>query len=118
MTAARHIEHRWSSRHPVAMEVTLSSGGQHSRSAICRDIGIGGMYVEADTGLLQTNDQVVVGFTLGDANVRSHHRLRTRVIWVSGRGAGLMFSEFLPETVRALRETPHGKKDPSRQAQI
>jgi PilZ domain len=108
---ANEFEQRWSERRPVILEVTLSVTGQRPQSVTCRDLGIGGMYVEAGSAPLALNGQIQVGFTLKHAKSQSHHRLRAQVVWVSAQGAGLVFSDLEPETVRALREVIYDEEE-------
>jgi hypothetical protein len=51
-------ERRWSERRTVEFGVTLTATGQCAQAAICRDLGIGGMYVAVETQSLQLKVRV------------------------------------------------------------
>lgn len=98
------IEQRWSQRRHVQFGVFLAGQSHGTQQGLCRDVGIGGMYVEIPVGRLTMDEEVRVGFRLGRGEGRTHHRLPARVVHLTGSGAGLMFTEFPLETLRALRQ--------------
>lgn len=95
---------RWSSRQPVVLEVAVHNHEQSVVRGKTHDISIGGMFVEAHPLDLSLNDQVNVAFNLEKDGVINHHYLPARVIRLTDKGAGLMFSDFSPTTVNALKE--------------
>lgn len=101
--------HRWSERQPMRLGVTLKAGGQRPHPALCRDLGLGGMYVETDPEWLPLNSSLYVGFTITRDGKESHYRLSARVVRLSRNGAGLMFSDFKPEAAYALGELLYGR---------
>ena len=103
MSTSEPVEQRWSPRRCLRLGVTVVGRGQRAQQATCRDIGIGGIYVEFDPKLLTLDGALHVGFKLGVGEAQTHHRLAARVVHVGADGAGLMFSEFPLETLRALR---------------
>lgn len=105
MRAQENREHRWSPRWAVETGLNVYSHGQRPWPGRIRNLSIGGMFAKIDAKTLSPNDLVDVAFVLhhGDVAVATHHRLPARVMWVGPDGAGLMFTDFRPETLQVLR---------------
>ena len=88
----------------MELRVTLTGHEQWATQATCRDIGIGGMFVETNTNVLEPDATLQVSFKLGQGAAQTHHRLPARVVHLAEHGAGLIFSEFPLDTLRALSE--------------
>ena len=100
---AKRVEQRWNERRAVQLEVELTADGQAPQRAICRDLGFGGMYVEANPATLSVNEGLDVGLHHGAGEAGSRHHLSARVVRVNARGAGLMFSSFKPDSENVAR---------------
>lgn len=109
MKMNKRAEHRWSGRRPMRLSVVLRAGGQRPQQAMCHNLGLGGMYVEADPEWLPLNSLLYVGLTLGRGGKESHHRLPARVVRLSKDGAGLMFSDFKRDAAYVLGELLYGR---------
>lgn len=103
MEQKKHLELRWGVRQPVRAAVTLYVAGQRPWLARCRDVSIGGLFVETDPSRLALDGAVIVSFALMSEEGRTHPRLPARVVRLGPDGAGLMFSDFKPETLHVLR---------------
>jgi hypothetical protein len=97
------MEHRCSPRSPIVLDVGVTSRGAGSAGGHTRDVGLGGMYVEAGPRRPPLNAPVRVtvrpvarreipGFEVGGMVV--HH---------AGSGFGLMFTEVQGRTRELLR---------------
>ncbi len=104
MAMTKSVEQRWNERRSIQFEVAFTPNGQSPQPATCRDLGLGGMFVEADPQSFSINEQLDIGFTLAGTRRKSDHHLRARVVRVCAQGAGLMFSGFKLESVWALRD--------------
>jgi hypothetical protein len=98
-------DHRWSSRVPLQIDVAIHNDSRmaplHFES---RDISLGGIFVETGSMVLPLNAFVVLSFTLTAGERIVDYRLPALVVRNTRDGAGLMFQEFDPNTVRSLRE--------------
>lgn len=99
-------EHRWSERQPLAFTVRLDDGARVVEG-IAHNLSLGGLYVETGLHALMTNDPVTVSFAYPLPDETGYFRLHATVIWTSPYGAGLMFRDFDPETLHALRRLLH-----------
>lgn len=103
MDSKKSLDHRWSTRQALTLPVKLYSTVD-SIQGRTQNLGIGGMFVEADAGKLPLNSAISVSFSVSNNGNTSHHRLPATVIWAGREGAGLMFTDFNVETVHTLRE--------------
>jgi hypothetical protein len=106
---AQSNNHRWSPRRPRQHDVVIYGNGTPFPARL-RDISIGGMCVETDLSRLEPNASVQVLFRFDNEPEAPLHRFPANVIWTGQYGAGLMFNDYRPETLRTLRhligETP------------
>ncbi|MDA8363238.1 MAG: PilZ domain-containing protein [Gammaproteobacteria bacterium] len=116
MSMTKRVEQRWNERRPVEFEVELTAQGQSPLRAICRDLGFGGMYVEANSRTFSVNEGLEVDLSLGETEPQMRQHLPARVVRVNAQGAGLMFSGFKLENVRALRAVIYGDDGVARHA--
>ena len=104
MQPQRNHEHRWSPRRVVETTLQVYAKGQRPWPGCIRNLSIGGLFAAIDAKTLSPNDPVDVAFVLHRGDVATHHRLPARVMWVGHDGAGLLFTDFRPETLQVLRE--------------
>ncbi|TPW18007.1 MAG: hypothetical protein FD130_440, partial [Halothiobacillaceae bacterium] len=69
-----------------------------------RDIGLGGVYLEAGSGLLESGETVELLFKLPSASSEELHTLRAKVVRITEGGAGLMFRDFDAIAFRSLQK--------------
>jgi len=108
MTQEEQIDHRWSLRRPLHVDVSLLKHDQTVLAGKTRDFSIGGMFVETKKPMLQRDIPIHVAFTLETEAGASHHRLPAQVIRVANDGVGLMFNDFNVDTVHTLRAMLYG----------
>ena len=98
------MEHRYNSRTPVSLDVLLYYQGLPVSICRARDIGLGGMSVNANkVAVLPKNAAVEVLILHREPDKRT--RLSAYVVYKSGQGMGLLFSRLnqrAANTVRAL----------------
>jgi hypothetical protein len=95
------MEHRCSVRRPIEFQVLLYKHGLPVQTGISRNLGMGGVFVEAAGYDWQKNEYLEVE-VIG-ANGKPLLRLPAVVVHYSGRGAGLMFDAVSTEQRRILR---------------
>lgn len=105
------MEHRWSLRSPVDVDVVIyhhQLGKMRGRS---RNICLEGMFVEMEAEKPPRNALVdlVVGLRVGSQNIL--YRLRALVIHVTERGVGFMFRDFDINFFRYLQRMLNGSSD-------
>ena len=97
------MEHRWSVRKPQQCRVVVDTPRHGPVAAKLLDIGIGGMFIEAEDIGLPLNTSVNVAFSLMREADREDFRLPAMVIRHAPNGAGVMFLDVDVDTLRALR---------------
>lgn len=97
------MEHRYNSRTPISLDVLLYYQGLPVTIGKARDIGLGGMSVDASrAAALPKNAAVEVELLHQDAGKRA--RLPAYVVHKSGDGIGLLFSRVNQRTINTIRE--------------
>jgi hypothetical protein len=94
------MEHRCSVRKPFEFQLLIYKNGLPVQSGVSRNLGLGGVYVEAGGREWRRNECLEVEF-IGCS--RSGMRLPAVVVHQSTRGLGLMFDGISPEQQRELR---------------
>ncbi|MCO6411653.1 MAG: PilZ domain-containing protein [Thiogranum sp.] len=95
------MEHRCSVRKPIKFQVLLYKHGIPVQAGICRNLGLGGMFVESAGYEWRKNERLEI--ELLGADRRSAMRLPGVVVHHSAQGAGVMFDVISNEQRRALR---------------
>ena len=99
------MEHRWSLRTPVALEVDLIYESASELSCKTRDIGLGGVFLEGDTATMPPkNANVELNFILNSGETTTKHKIKARVVRTADDGIGLMFRDFDVGAFRSLQE--------------
>lgn len=94
--------YRSSERQPARAAIRLYDDGQTHTNGVVENIGLGGIYVDMDTSSLHTGNTLKLEFkTPGKDN--KVHRCTVRVAHVDEHGLGLIFENYDPESVNALR---------------
>ena len=100
-----NTERRWTERTPMNIPVDLSYAGTHAGECRTRDIGLGGVFVEAPGTLdLAPETPVELIFKLGAGDRLTKHRINARVVRVTDGGIGMMFRDFDATAFRSLQE--------------
>lgn len=100
------VENRWDRRLSVDIPVELHQSLVRARRARLRDVSGGGVFVVTDAPLRQ-GSVVDVRVPLPGRAWAGVLRFRALVIWVDGRGAGLMFCQDDDITYRLLTGYAH-----------
>lgn len=87
-------ERRWSPRRDLKIDVVLLKQGTPMARGRSRDVGLEGMFVEAEVDDVTKDSLVDVEFVLDDGVDRSRHRMAALVVHVAREGFGLMFLRF------------------------
>ena len=101
------MEHRWSKRFNVNVEVLLHHRGNSAIKCQTGDAGTAGIFIDSAPQTIAKNTFLEVEFEEG-ANLRykknRSHRIRALVIHSSKKGVGIMFLKTEPETLLAWRQ--------------
>jgi len=94
------MEHRCSVRKPIEFQLLLYKHGLPVQTGICRNLGLGGLFVETGGYGWRKNEYLeveIIGY-----NGKPAMRLPAVVVHHSERGAGLMFDALSSEQRRIL----------------
>lgn len=101
------MEHRWSKRFNVNVDVSLYHRGNSAVKCKTRDAGSAGIFIESAPQTIVKNTFLEVGFDEG-GNLRykkaRKHLVRALVVHSSAKGVGLMFIKPEPEVLLAWRQ--------------
>jgi len=95
------MEHRCSVRKPFHFQLLLYKHGLPVQSGVCRDLGLGGMYIATTGYQWRKNECLEVEFIGVDGEPCM--RLPAVVVHHGEQGAGLMFDAITNEQRRRLR---------------
>ena len=95
------MEHRCSVRKPLEFQLLLYKHGLPIQSGICRNLGLGGLFIDTGERIWRKNEYVEV-------EIRGHDglpsmRLPAVVVHHNHQGAGLMFDAVTNEQRHRLR---------------
>ena len=108
------MEHRCSVRKPIEFQLILYKHGLPVQSGICRNLGLGGMFIEAGTYPWRKNEYLEV--EIAGNNAHPGMRLPAVVVHHCERGAGLMFDALSSEQRLTLRAWLFGQTGGERPA--
>ena len=95
-------ERRWSPRSELSASMLVECEGAPGVPGRVGNLSIGGAFVRAS--LPRARDHVTLALSAKDAGGSLvAARLHARVVWHNDSGIGLMFTDFTPASVRALR---------------
>ena len=103
------MEHRCSSRRPIAVDVVVECPRIGLVRAAMRDISLGGLFIETETVILPLDAPVSVVFDLPGGERDGGYCLRAMIVRHAPAGAGLMFLEPDADAVRSMRDTLYGQ---------
>ena len=95
------MEHRCSVRKPFHFQLLLYKHGLPVQSGVCRNLGLGGMFITTSGYEWRKNEYLEVEFVSVDGEPRM--RLPAVVVHHGEEGAGLMFDSISNEQRRRLR---------------
>jgi len=95
------MEHRCSVRKGLEFQLLLYKHGLPIQSGVCRDLGLGGLFIETGERAWYRHECVEVEMLARDG--RPSVRLPTVVVHYNQAGAGLMFTTVTDEQRRRLR---------------
>lgn len=96
------MEHRCSVRKPLGFQLLLYKHGVPIQSGVCRNLGLGGLFIETGTREWRKNEYLEVEI-LGSNGLPSM-RLPAVVVHFNDDGAGLMFDAVTGAQRRRLRD--------------
>lgn len=97
------IEHRWSERKPIEMNVNLYYAPMGELQGRTRDISLEGMYVKTHGIELPVNAELEISFVTDIAGHEKKHQMPAYVVHGSGDGVGLMLRHVDYSDFYALR---------------
>jgi hypothetical protein len=96
---------RAANRQPLLNSLAVFWEGGHAMHCECLDISFGGAFISLRPhDRLPHNSPVVVVFLSRHRGQQQVHQLKARVVRVCDRGAGLMFTDFKPDTFELIRD--------------
>ena len=98
------MEHRWSLRAPIRIDIDLDCPGVGATTCTTRDIALGGVFVEMPDVLPPKNADVDLVIHLYAEGRPTQYRVKAKVVRVTRDGVGLMFRDYDMVTYRSLRE--------------
>lgn len=107
------MERRWSARKPIALDVVIYEKRLPVATAVSRNVGLEGMYVETVWHLFCKGTALEAEFIIAGIRGGRRYRLPVVVKHVSRRGFGLMFNIFDQELFRAFEAMLYGFDDSS-----
>ena len=96
------MEHRNSTRLPVAFDVELEHKGKNVGRFKTRDLGLAGAFIETDLTNLSVNDYVTVSLLINREGF-GDQTLKGLVVHHSEQGIGLMFVDHYPVNFYVLK---------------
>jgi len=103
MSAANIVEQRWSQRRDVSLGVDVLENGELVTSCRSRDVGLGGVFIDAQPDTLSDQGDYELCFSLGQKDM-AKQKLKAKIVRYSGGGYGMMFKDFDTNSFRALQE--------------
>lgn len=98
------MERRWATRTPIHVDVGIFYKGGEVGVRKTRDIGLGGVFLEAGELPLPLEAHVELIFLLKSGVQPRKHKIRAKVVRATGDGVGFMFRDFDAITFRSLQE--------------
>lgn len=98
-----NVEHRWSSRKPLAMDVSLYYPPLGMLNGKTRNISLEGMFVELEGVHIPPQSRLEIAFTSSARGKTTEHRLPAYVVHEGDDGIGLMLQHVGYREFDALR---------------
>ena len=97
------VEHRWSARKPLSIEVGLYYPPIGRINGRTRDVSLEGMFVDLQGAQIPPQSRVEVTFTVNNNGEPTEHRLPAYVVHERDGGVGLMLQHVGYREFDALR---------------
>jgi len=95
--------YRNSDRYPAWVDVTITGKDMAPIKGTVENVSLGGLYIETDSPIPGGKHTITLAFDgYEKGHVREHH-LTATVAHLESGGAGLVFDNYDPETLHALR---------------
>jgi len=99
------MEHRWSDRRELQLDVEVFRDGAKICSCKSRDVGLGGAFLDLDSSCpVGEDDNLELVFHLISEHNPIKHSLHARIVRVTDEGVGLKFHDFDTGVFRSLQE--------------
>ena len=95
---------RWSARRRVQLQVEVYCAGRPYANCVTRDVGLGGMFIEAGGLLPRCNRPLELIVSGSLAGQPYSHRFHAKVVRHNAGGLGVAFSRYELADVRALQQ--------------
>jgi len=97
------LEHRWTTRTPINVNVVLCYEPLGLVRGESRDLSLNGMFVDTGRVILQNSQPVIISFSV-QGIVSNAIRTNGQIVHTSERGAGLEFVSVSEKLTRVLEE--------------
>ncbi|MFQ5471011.1 MAG: PilZ domain-containing protein [Gammaproteobacteria bacterium] len=101
------MDHRWYERKSIPINVLLNRRDFPGIYCQCRNISLGGMFVEVDNPSYASGSVVEVIFAIATTDALDEYRIKASVIHVTPHGYGLMFLSINRESLKMLEQLLH-----------
>ena len=98
------MEHRWSERKNIVMDVTLHYGPVGKIAGKTRDVSLEGMFVKTDGLVIPARSEVMVTFATKEEHGELNHCVPAYVVHNNDAGVGLMLRHNGYKDFYALRD--------------
>jgi len=102
MDGDHKMEHRWSVRKPVEVDVSLRRQGTSLKRYKTRDLSMEGVFVESGPDSWPEDTFLELELPLFEKNKQTRHRVPVVVVHRSQNGMGLMFCVFDQPLFKAI----------------
>lgn len=97
------IEHRWSERKPIELDVSIYYEPMGSITGRTRDVSLEGMFVETPGVELPVEAELEISFATDTGGKLQQHQMPAYVVHGNGQGIGLMLRHVDYNDFYALR---------------
>lgn len=105
-----NVEHRWSNRKNLTMDVNLYYPPLGVLNGKTRNISLEGMFVELEGVHIPSQSRLEISFTSESRGTKTEHRLPAYVVHEDDRGIGVMLQHVGYREFDALRYMLNGAK--------
>lgn len=103
MTEMNTSDTRWSARRRIQLQVEIYCAGRPYARCVTRDVGFGGMFIEAGRALPRCARTLELVVSEHQARGGYSHRFHATVVHHNARGLGVAFRRYDVTDVRALQ---------------
>jgi len=98
------VEHRYGERLSITLDVLLKRQGKPVLRGRVRNIGLGGVLIRMESGVLMERKMVDIELPLDSASNDGCCRVKGWVVHSSDAGVGLLFRSLTQENYQRLRQ--------------